>query len=176
MISTQFYYQLVVLGFLWLFGMLCWARPSACVAGRQRPANPTKPRRTRSNEPHPFAGLTQKPHCALCEQDVTHPHPPSPATRSDTADQPTPACDRHPHPLLSPPTPPPPPPPPDPIPPTNRRPRAIDTSIHFCPHATCDYRGWVGLGNLRANGHPNGGPWRKFRCTSWGGYFLETHG
>jgi hypothetical protein len=109
MISHQFYYQLVVLGFLWLFGMLCWARPSACVAGRQRPANPTKPRRKRSNEPHPFAGLTQKPHCALCEQDVTHPHPP--------------------------------PLPPDPIPPTNRRPREIDTSMHFWPHATCDYRG-----------------------------------
>ena len=39
-----------------------------------------------------------------------------------------------------------------------RRPRAIDTSRHFCPHATCDYRGWLGLGNLRPNGHPNGAP------------------
>ncbi len=34
----------------------------------------------------------------------------------------------------------------------------------------------LGLGNLRANGHPNGGPWRQFHCTSCGGYFLETHG
>jgi hypothetical protein len=70
----------------------------------------------------------------------------------------------------------PPPVPPDPIPPTNRRPREVDTSRHFCPHAGCDYRGWLGLGNLRANGHPSGGPWRQFHCTSCKGYFLETHG
>src|SRR5688572_7413822 len=49
--------------------------------------------------------------------------------------------------------------PPDPMPPTHRRPREIDTSLHFCPHTGCDYRGWLGLGNLRANGHPSGGPW-----------------
>ena len=48
--------------------------------------------------------------------------------------------------------------------------------MHFCPHAGCDYRGWLGLGNLRANGHPSGGPWRQFHCTSCNGYFLETHG
>jgi hypothetical protein len=29
---------------------------------------------------------------------------------------------------------------------------------------------------LRANGHPNGGPWRQFHCTACDGYFLETHG
>ena len=34
----------------------------------------------------------------------------------------------------------------------------------------------MGLGNLRANGHPNGGPWRQLHCTSCGGYFQETHG
>jgi hypothetical protein len=33
-----------------------------------------------------------------------------------------------------------------------------------------------GLGNLRANGHPSGSPWRQFHCTSCGGYVLETHG
>ena len=32
------------------------------------------------------------------------------------------------------------------------------------------------MGNLRANGHPSGGPWRQFYCRSWQGYFLETHG
>jgi IS1 family transposase len=32
------------------------------------------------------------------------------------------------------------------------------------------------LGNLRANGHPSGGPWRQFHCTACEGYFLETHG
>ena len=60
--------------------------------------------------------------------------------------------------------------------PTNRRPREIDTSQPFCPHAGCDYRGWLGLGNLRANGHPSGGPWRQFHCTSCKGDFLEIHG
>jgi hypothetical protein len=60
--------------------------------------------------------------------------------------------------------------------PTHRRPRAIDTSRHCCPHAGCDYRGWLGLGNLRANGHPSGGPWRQFHCLGCKGYFLETHG
>jgi IS1 family transposase len=59
---------------------------------------------------------------------------------------------------------------------TNRRPRVIDTSAHFCPHARCDYQGWLGLGNLRANGHPSGGPWRQLQCTACDGYFLETHG
>jgi len=48
--------------------------------------------------------------------------------------------------------------PPDSMPSTNRRPRQVDTSMHFCPHTGCDYRGWLGLGNLRANGHPSGGP------------------
>jgi IS1 family transposase len=65
---------------------------------------------------------------------------------------------------------------PDPKPPTTRRPRVIDTSLHFCPHEGCDYRGWLGLGNLRANGHPSGGPWRQFQCTACGGYVLQTHG
>src|SRR5437870_6021770 len=69
-----------------------------------------------------------------------------------------------------------PPVPPDPMPAPHRRPREVDTSQHFCPHAGCDFWGWLGLGNLRANGHPSGGPWRQFHCTSCGGYFLETHG
>jgi IS1 family transposase len=71
-----------------------------------------------------------------------------------------------------------PPPPlrPEPMPPTHRRPRAIDTSRHFCPHTDCDYRGWLGLGNLRANGHPSGGQWRQFHCTACKGYFPEHHG
>jgi len=31
------------------------------------------------------------------------------------------------------------------------------------------------VGNLRANGHPSGGPWRQLQCTACQGYFLETH-
>jgi hypothetical protein len=62
------------------------------------------------------------------------------------------------------------------MPSTHRRPRTVDTSMHFCPYANCDYRGWLGLGNLRANGHPSGGPWRQLHCRGCNGYFLETHG
>jgi len=65
---------------------------------------------------------------------------------------------------------------PDPMPPTHRRPRTVDTSRHFCPHTGCRYHGWLGLGNLRANGHPSGGPWRQFHCTACAGYFPEHHG
>src|SRR3989441_8002022 len=145
MIPYQVYYQLVVLGLLWLFVMLHYAWPSRCATAQGTPAKPITPRRQRSKEPKPFAGLTHKPHCAACVQDATHPKAPSPV-------------------------------PPKPMPATNRRPRQVDTSTHFCPHPGCDYRGWLGLGNLRANGHPNGGPWRQFHCTSCKGYFLETHG
>ena len=48
--------------------------------------------------------------------------------------------------------------------------------MHFCPHPKCDYRGWLGLHNLRANGHPSGGPWRQLHCTACDGYFPEHHG
>src|SRR5499433_1206998 len=66
--------------------------------------------------------------------------------------------------------------PPPRIVPTRGRRRQIDTSRHFCPNLDCAYRGWVGWGNLRANGHPNGGPWRQLYCTRCEGYFQETHG
>src|SRR5215510_1712723 len=36
------------------------------------------------------------------------------------------------------------------------RPRQVDTSTQFCPQPRCVYYGWVGRGNLRANGYPNG--------------------
>src|SRR5229473_6941268 len=66
--------------------------------------------------------------------------------------------------------------PPPRIVPTRGRPRQVDTSFHFCPNANCAYRGWVSWGNLSANGHPSGGPWRQWYCTVGKGYFLETHG
>jgi IS1 family transposase len=147
MVSHLFYYQLALLVIIWLFVMLHLTGSTPAVPAAAAPAlpEPLKSKRQRSNEPKPFEGLTQKPHCALCERDTASPKPLPPV-------------------------------PPDPMPPTNRRPREIDTSQHFCPHAGCDYRGWLGLGNLRANGHPSGGPWRQFHCTSCNGYFLETHG
>src|SRR5713101_6636696 len=66
--------------------------------------------------------------------------------------------------------------PPPRIVPTRGRPRQVVTSFHFCPDVHCDYQGWVGLGNLSANGHPSGGLWRQLYCTGCGGYFQETHG
>src|SRR6266852_5855931 len=145
MIPHQFYYKLVVLGLLWLCVMLHLAWPSRDVTTQTKPAKPLTPRRQRSTEPKPFAGLTHTPHCALCAQEAAHPQAPPPVR-------------------------------PDPMPPTHRRPREVDTSQHFCPHPGCRYRGWLGLGNLRANGHPSGGPWRQFQCTSCQGYFPEHHG
>src|SRR5499433_3879505 len=67
-------------------------------------------------------------------------------------------------------------PPPPRIVATRGRRRQVDTSAHFCPNPDCAYRGWVGWGNLRAHGHPNGGPWRQLHCTRCEGYFQETHG
>jgi transposase-like protein/IS1 family transposase len=145
MIPPQFYYQLVVLGLLWLCVMLHLAWPGRGVTTQTKPAKPITPRHQRSIDPKPFAGLTHTPHCALCEQEAAHPKAPPPVR-------------------------------PDPMPPTHRRPRTVDTSRHFCPQTGCRYRGWLGLGNLRANGHPSGGPWRQFQCTSCQGYFPEHHG
>jgi IS1 family transposase len=141
-VSHLFYYQLAMLALVWLFVLL---PVTGSKPGLLAPPMPAKPKRKRSTEPTPFAGLTHRPHCALCEQETVRPNPPAPV-------------------------------PPDPMPPTNRRPRTVDTSRHFCPHTDCDYRGWLGLNNLRANGHPSGGPWRQFQCTACDGYFPEHHG
>jgi hypothetical protein len=54
--------------------------------------------------------------------------------------------------------------------------RTVDTQHHFCPSPHCAYYGWVGYGNVRANGHPNGGRWRQLQCVACRTYFLETHG
>ena len=147
MIPHLFYYQLVILGLLWLCVMLHLTWPSRAAVSPPKPVEPEpiKPKRQHAIEPKPFAGLTQKPPCALCAHEAAHPTPSSPVR-------------------------------PDPMPPTHRRPREVDTSRHFCPHPNCDYRGWLGLGNLRANGHPSGGPWRQLHCTACKGYFPEHHG
>src|SRR6266513_214593 len=59
---------------------------------------------------------------------------------------------------------------------TRGRRRHVDTSQHCCPDPDCRYGGWLGLGNITANGHPSGGPWRQLYCSHCHGYFLETHG
>jgi hypothetical protein len=148
MVSHHVFSQLVLFALLWLFIIvhLTWPkRPMAAPATPTEEPELLKSQRPHSHEPKPFAGLTHKPHCALCERETTPPHALPPV-------------------------------PPDPLPPTNRRPRGVDTSRHFCPHVGCHYRGWLGRGNLRANGHPSGGRWRQFHCTACKGSFLETHG
>jgi IS1 family transposase/transposase-like protein len=144
-VPTLFFYELGLVALVWAFLMLYWLWLNDSAACRQPIAPSKPPRHKRSNPPKLFAGLTQKPSCALCEHEAAYPHAPPPAS-------------------------------PAPMPPTSRRPRRVDTSRHFCPHTGCRYRGWRRLGNLRANGHPSGGPWRQFQCTACQGYFPEHHG
>ncbi len=59
---------------------------------------------------------------------------------------------------------------------TRGRKRTVDTQSHFCPDPDCSYHGWLGRGNIRANGHPGGQPWRQLQCVSCKGYFYETDG
>ena len=59
---------------------------------------------------------------------------------------------------------------------TRGRHRMVDTQQQFCPDEDCSYYGWRGRGNIRANGHPGGKPWRQFQCVACHGYFQETHG
>lgn len=47
---------------------------------------------------------------------------------------------------------------------------------HFCPDPDCADHEWLGRGNIRANGHPGGQPWRQLQCISCQGYFSEAHG
>jgi IS1 family transposase/transposase-like protein len=56
------------------------------------------------------------------------------------------------------------------------RKRTIDSQQQFCPDLDCAYYGWLGRGNIRANGHPGGSPWRQFQCVSCLGYFHQLHG
>ena len=146
MVSEQFFHELVLFGLLWLCIILRYAWPSDRPARDRRTSQPATPPRKRSNDPKPFPGLTRKPHCVACEQ-----------AEQDPASAPPPT-------------------PPPPITSNRGRPRQVDTSQHVCPDPNCAYRGRVGLGNISANGHPNGGPWRQLYCRQCEGYFVETVG
>lgn len=54
--------------------------------------------------------------------------------------------------------------------------RSVNTDWHFCPQRGCAHYGWVGLGNIVSNGHPNGGRWRQLKCTVCGKHFAESTG
>jgi hypothetical protein len=75
MVPHQFYYQLALFVLVWLFVML---HLTGSKPAQTTPPVPAKPKRRRSREPKPFAGLTQKPHCALCEQHTANTPPPPP--------------------------------------------------------------------------------------------------
>src|SRR5215510_9998856 len=114
MIPHYVYYQLAVVGFLWLCIMLHYVWPSQNAVSPPLPTAPLPPKskRQRTSERQPFEGFPQRPHCTACAHDAHHSHIPPPRR-------------------------------PDPMPPTHRRPCTIDTSRHFCPHVGCDYRGWL---------------------------------
>jgi hypothetical protein len=80
MIPHLVYYQLVILVLLGLCVMLPYLWPSPGAGSHPKRAEPTplKAKRKPSNDPKPFAGLTQKPHCALCERDLAFPQTPPP--------------------------------------------------------------------------------------------------
>src|ERR671925_2404368 len=146
MVSHLVFYQLMFLGLLWLCVMLHYAWPND--AGIAGEQRPSKPL-----PPPRKRSRALKPFPGLTRKppcaacEQAHEHVPQP-----------PDC-----------------PPPRRVP-TRGRPRQVDTSMHFCPNPDCAYRGWVGWGNLRANGHPNGGPWRQLLCVICHRYFLETLG
>jgi hypothetical protein len=135
MVSDLFFYELLLWGVLWLWVTLHYAWLCHRPAGDQRTSKPAKLLHKRSRDPNPFPGLSHTPHCAACEQAAQEPAAPLP------------------------------PAPPPPIISSRGRPRQAGTSQHFCPNPDCTYQGQVKLGNLGANGHRGGGPWRQLHST-----------
>ena len=64
--------------------------------------------------------------------------------------------------------------PPPPLTSKRGRPRSVETDVYYCPNSDCRYYGWLGLGNIRSNGHPGGSRWRQLECVICGSYFMET--
>lgn len=72
MIPHHVYYQLAILGLLWLCVFLHYFWPSRSALSPQSQAEPVPPtgKRQRADGPKPFEGLTQKPPCAACTEAV----------------------------------------------------------------------------------------------------------
>jgi len=66
--------------------------------------------------------------------------------------------------------------PPPRIEPKRGRKREVPTGHRYCPNEDCRYYGWLGLGNISSNGHPNGGRNRQLYCGVCKRYFAETKG
>jgi hypothetical protein len=84
-----------------------------CRGGKTTPAAAKLSRAKR--DPKPFAGLTRKPACPVCEQEAEI----QPSTSAPNAPPPCMTFSR------------------------GRR-RHVDTTGHFCPHAACSYHSRVG--------------------------------
>src|SRR6266852_280815 len=78
MVSTLFFYQLVLVALVWLCVMLHCAWPSDPATVSPTTPEPPGPRPKRHHEPTLFAGLTTKPPCDTCEH-ATAPRPQAPA-------------------------------------------------------------------------------------------------
>ena len=86
MIPHLVYFQLVILVLLlWLCIILPHLWPSPPGGAPKTPTQPIQPKRKRSPEPKAFAGLTQKPPCAWCEQQTKETALAPPATAQSHA-------------------------------------------------------------------------------------------
>jgi hypothetical protein len=140
------FHALLLLGVLWCCALLRWVWPRRRAALDQADGQPATRTSRRAADPPPFPGLTTRPLCATGEQ----------AAQAHVAQ-----ASSEPPPLMT---------------STRGRRRQVATQRQFCPHPCCRYDGWGGRGNIRANGHPGGGPWRQLACVACGAYVLATHG
>src|SRR5262245_30111558 len=114
MMPQLLFYQLVLIALVWLFILLRLAEPNRAASSPQRPVDPEPSKSKRNRSAEPT------PFPGLTKK------PPCPrcTAESEVVVAPTPVR-------------------PEPMAPTNRRPRRVDTSRHFCPHDGCVYRGWL---------------------------------
>jgi IS1 family transposase len=130
---------------------VCWSLLVSNWSGWEQLRRWRKPKRQKRRpklykKPKPFQGLTRKPVCEACLAEAE-------AKKSAEKREPPPRIERG----------------------RGRRPW-IDTSKHFCCEERCEYYGWLGRGNIIANGHPSGGQWRQLKCVVCGKHFQETIG
>ena len=109
MIPHHVYYQRAMVGLLWLCVMLHYVWPSRGAVSPPPPVQPVPPQLKRKRSNEPKAFVGR----------TQRPHC---ALGEHDANYPEPQLPRR----------------PDPMAPTHRRPRAVDTSLHFCPHSACD--------------------------------------
>jgi hypothetical protein len=146
MVSELFFSQLALIALLWLCCMLHWVWPSDHPTVPAPRPPPTPPRRMRAASRHP---VRASPQDCTATPGYTRVPPPTRPCSPTSAPQTAPVLTRFARLVM-----------------TRGRRRQIDTAHQFCPNPACAYRGWVGWGNLRANGHPNGGPWRQLLCVA----------